>query len=196
MECERKVMSPSWEKKYYKWLVWKLNYRETFIKHCVVCMELIDKLLCINILNQKKNFSDFKEQNFPPLFYEVMNAFVQFALSNKDTCTHNNTARARLKLRKEYFLLSSSYLLLMLWRKLIYVPKEIEIKTHSLRDTFFLFHHQITINIYMNERFPICGELFMWVLRKIGEFTHACWELPRLLITDNDAKNFFHQFLL
>jgi hypothetical protein len=44
-----------------------------------------------------------RQQNFQPSFYEVMNAFAQSALSTKDTCTHNNTTEARLKLRREYF---------------------------------------------------------------------------------------------
>lgn len=137
----------------------------------------------------------WKEQNFPPLFYEVMNAFVQFALSSKDTCTHNNMARARLKLRKEYFLLSSSYLLLMLWWKLIYVPKEIEIKTHSLRDTFFSVsssnHHQY---LYEREISNLWGIIHVSASKNWR--IHSCMSpnCLEILITDNDVKNFFTHF--
>lgn len=64
-------------------------------------------------------------------------------------------------------------------------------KRYLLLAAIFLFHHQITINIYMCERFPICGELFMWVLHKVEEFTHACrWIVSEFSLLTMTKGNF------
>lgn len=124
---------------------------------------------------------------------------VSFTLSLKDTCTRNiNTAYVSKKLDGNYekkFTVFFCFIARVMIEIDLCAEGNRNKNTFTSRNIFFLFHHQITINIYMCEGFPICGELFMWVLREIGEFTHACHRIvSRFSLLTMTKGNFLNDF--